>query len=120
MAVNLIQMPCELGISIYLGLTDSLSGSLRAHSIFGANPPWALLDLSDFCLLSFCLWCDEAACRAVSDLTTGCSGESLFLARFSGAAENTGDDLDAAETEGKLAVFEVCHATCLTCRRLPE
>ena len=37
--------------------------------------------------------------RAVRDAALGGRGEALFLAGFACAAENAGDDLDAAETE---------------------
>jgi hypothetical protein len=39
---------------------------------------------------------------AVCDFSVGGGGEALFLAGFACAAEDAGDDLDAAETVEKL------------------
>jgi hypothetical protein len=65
------------------------------------------------------------ACRgAVRDVALGGGGETLFLAGFACAAENAGDDLDAAETVGVvsclMSVFGREMGECLTCRRWPE
>ena len=39
-------------------------------------------------------------------MSFGGGGETLFLTSLSGAAENTSDDLDAAETGGMLVCFQ--------------
>lgn len=61
----------------------------------------------------------EIVGRAVRDLAVLCELETLLLAGFAGAAEHTGDDLDAAETrQGQLEMYTGLWER--TCRRWRE
>lgn len=94
MIVDLVQALRKLGVSVDLGLAGCL-GAVHCCRRF--------CDLScALCLGGRCVFLGlghlEPRRRAVCYVTLCGGGETLFLACFACAAQNAGDDLDAAET----------------------
>ena len=88
---HVVEVPCKLGV----GISFCLAG--RLGSAGGAGVP---LDLQGRCACVYGVGHDKVGDRGVGDLTPGGGGETLFLACFACAAEDAGDDLNAAETGG--------------------
>lgn len=111
-------MPLQLRVLVDLGSSSAADAQLRRRE---GNLLVALLLGGGGVVLG--LGHRQPCRRAVRDVALGGRGETLFLAGFASAAENAGDDLDAAETGGDLlAVFVLCclfSGACLTCRRWP-